>query len=188
MDITGGRIYTINNIMIIIQKPTIDDVRGIQNVFYKTWLATYPNKEVGITEEDIEERFKNRFSKENMEKRSGHYLNLPHNQTFLIAKDGLNVVGVCIFINKEEFNELQAIYVLPEYQGKGIGMMFWEKIKEFLDRNKDTIVHVAIYNKNAIFFYKKLGFVDTGKRFSDEKFKMPISGAVIPEMEMIIKK
>ena len=66
-------------------------------------------------------------------------------------------------------------------------MMFWKKAKEFFDKSKDIIVQVAIYNKQAISFYKKLGFIDTGKRFSDEKYKMPISGAVIPEIEMILK-
>jgi hypothetical protein len=35
----------------------------------------------------------------------------------------------------------------------------------------------------AIKFYAGLGFVDTGRRMSNPKFKMQ-SGAVIPEMEM----
>ncbi|MFZ2522424.1 MAG: hypothetical protein WAX44_00605 [Minisyncoccia bacterium] len=32
----------------------------------------------------------------------------------------------------------------------------------------------------------KLGFVDTGRRFNDERFRMR-SGAILPEMEMIKK-
>ncbi len=174
--------------MIRIQKPTVKDIHGIQEVFYKTWLETYPNKKFGILEEDIEERYKNRNAKENIEKRTKYLLNIPKNDLYLIAKDEEKVVGVCIFIKKEKFNELQAIYVLPKYQGKGIGRMFWGEVNKFSDKNKDIVVHLAVYNKNAMIFYTKLGFVDTGKRFRNLRFKMPVSGVVLPEMEMIIKQ
>lgn len=68
--------------------------------------------------------------------------------------------------------------------------MFWKEILKFFastDSKKDVIVHLAVYNLKAIEFYKKLGFVDTGKRFSEEAYKMPISGVIVPEMEMILK-
>jgi hypothetical protein len=45
------------------------------------------------------------------------------------------------------------------------------------------VVEVATYNTNAIKFYERLGFVDTGKRISDPKLMMK-SGAIIPVMEM----
>lgn len=51
---------------------------------------------------------------------------------------------------------------------------------------KGITVEVATYNTNAIEFYKRLGFEDTGKRFSNERLKMK-SSAVLPEMEMVIK-
>ncbi len=38
----------------------------------------------------------------------------------------------------------------------------------------------------AIRFYEKLGFVDAGKRWKDEKRKMR-SGAPLPEMEMVLR-
>ena len=173
--------------MITIEKPIKEDARGVQDVFYKTWLATYPNNEAGILKEDIEERFKNRFSVESIKNREKFFTNIPENELFLVAKDGINVVGVCVVVKRKEFNQLQAIYVLPEYQRKGIGMMFWNKAKEFFDKSKDIIVQLATYNTQAEFFYKKLGFVDTGKRFLDEKHRMSVSGVCVPEMEMIIK-
>ena len=173
--------------MITIQKPQEEDIRGVQEVYYKTWLSTYPNKEAGITKEDIEERFKNHFSEEFVNKVKKASLNVPENELYLIAKDGMSVVGVCRAIKKENFNQLQSIYVLPEYQGRGIGGMFWKEIKEFFNNGEDIIIQVATYNKQAISFYEKLGFVDNGKRLADERFKMPISGALIPEMEMVLK-
>ncbi|MFH0755608.1 MAG: GNAT family N-acetyltransferase [bacterium] len=173
--------------MIKIQKPIKEDSRGVQEVFYKTWLETYPNKEAGILKEDIEEHFKNRFSDEVIKKKEKFFMNIPKNELFLVAKDGEKVVGVCAAVIGEDFNQLRGIYVLPDYQRQVIGLLFWNKIKEFLDKDKNIIVQLVAYNKQAESFYKKLGFVDTGKRFVDETHKMSVSGKFIPEMEMIIK-
>ena len=164
---------------------TAQDAEGIQEVFYRTWLATYPNEEVGITVEDIEDRFKDRQSEEKLTKRRKEILN-PTDGIMLIAKENNEIIGLCRIGKRGDNNQLQAIYVLPEYQGRGIGKLLWSEAQKFLDSKKDTIVQVATYNENAIDFYGKLGFQDTKKRFSDEKFTMK-SGAIIPEMEMIKK-
>ena len=84
---------------------------------------------------------------------------------------------------KEEKNQLQMIYVLPEYQGKGIGKLLWNEVKKYLDKTKETYVELVTYNENAIKFYQKLGVVDTGKRFLEERFRMK-SGNILPQMEM----
>lgn len=163
-----------------------EDVRGMQEVFYRTWLATYPNEEAGITVDDIEDRYKDAFTDEALSKRAERIANPPEGEALFFAKDGDRVVGLCRIVKSEQFNRLQAIYVLPEYQGRGIGRMLWEKASKVFDSNKDIVVDVATYNKNAIDFYKKLGFEETGKQWEDEKFKMK-SGVKIPEMELIIK-
>lgn len=165
---------------ITIQKAIPEDALGIGDVFYKTWLATYPNEEFGIIKEDIEFKFKDRNNVD-----GSKYSNLPDNVIFLTAKDEGGVVGVCRLVRHENKNELKAIYVLPEYQGRGIGKMFWKEAVNFFDYAKDTIVNVVVYNKNAIEFYKSLGFVETGKVFYDETFKMQ-NGAILPETEMFI--
>ena len=173
--------------MISIQKPTKEDVENIQQVFYETWLSTYPNKEAGITVDDIEEFYKNRFSEKAIQKRLRGISNLSKDKLFLVAKDGEMVVGVCMLVKKESFNQLEAIYVLPSHQRMGVGVMFWAKAMKFFEKDKNIIVQVATYNKQAINFYKKLGFIDTGERFTEKHFKMPISGSLIPEMRLIIK-
>ena len=170
--------------MITIAKAQVDDVREIQTVFYRTWLVTYPNEEVGITVEDIEERFRERLTEKGIEKRKKIFLkNASQNEFFLVAREEGIMVGACGVGIKEEYNQLQAIYVLPEHQRKGVGRMFWDEILPLFDPEKKVIVRVATYNEKAIVFYTKLGFVDTGKRFESE-YKMPISGVCIPEMEM----
>jgi len=173
--------------MIEIRKAKREDVRIIQDVFYKTWLATYPNEKIGITKEDIEERFKKRLSKEAIQKRIEHICDMSGNYLFLVATNGDSVIGVCRLEKTADYFQIMAIYVLPEYQRNGIGKMFWEEAKKYFRKEKDIIVQVAIYNTKAISFYQKLGFTDTGKRFTEENLRMPLNGVAIPEMEMIIK-
>lgn len=173
--------------MVIITTPTKEDARGIQNVFYQTWLATYPNAELGITKEDIEESFKNAFTEKNLTELAERLTEPQEGGVVVVAKDGDRVVGICRAFIREKVNQLQAIYVLSEYQRQGVGARLWGEALKFLDKNKDTIVHVATYNTQAISFYKKLGFEDTGKRFTEERHRMLVSGVLIPEMEMLIR-
>lgn len=171
---------------ITISIATPQDAEGMVKVFYKTWLATYPNEEVGITVDDIEDRFKERFTEESIKKASEKIANPPEGSTTFIAKEGDIIVGVCRILVSEQENRIGAIYVLPEYQGKGIGKKLWEQAQKIFSLKKDTFVSVVSYNANAIEFYKRLGFEDTGKRWNDENFKMK-SGTTLPEMEMVIK-
>lgn len=167
-----------------ITSPTEEDIKGIQEVFYKSWLATYPNEELGITQDDIEERFKGSFTEEALSKR-WQRISEEVGGKLLLAKDGDKVVGLVRATFHPDKNQLQAIYILPEYQGKGIGTLLYKKAQKLFDPAKNTIVQVATYNQQAIGFYSKLGFVDNGKRWEDEKLKMK-SGVIIPQMEMEI--
>lgn len=162
------------------------DAEGITNVLYKAWLATYPNEGIGITAEDVEETYKDAFTEEKIKSQQERIANTPENQRRVVAKSGDLVVGVATMIRNEDNNQLRTIYVLPDFHGRGIGTKLWEEVKKFAVPDKDIIVQVATYNQKALDFYKKLGFVDTGKRWSDEKWRMK-SGATIPEMEMVIK-
>jgi ribosomal protein S18 acetylase RimI-like enzyme len=163
-----------------------EDALGITNVFYKAWLSTYPNAEKGVTVEDIEDSYKDEFSAEKIDNLKELIRNIPENKKRLVAKKGAMVVGACTVIRNEHNNHLRTLYILPEFQSKGIGTRLWNKAMEFLDPRKDTYVQVADYTENAINFYKKLGFVDTGKRTPQESEKLK-SGAVIVDMEMVKK-
>ena len=169
-----------------IEEAAPSDAETIQQVFYKTWLATYPNKEAGISVDDIEDRFKDRFTEQELEKRKKKMESMPPNEKHFVAKMAGKVVGTCYAKRLDDRNQLQTIYVLPEYQGSGIGSALWKQAANFFDPTKDTYVEVAVYNKGAIDFYSRIGFVDTGRRFSDPKFVMK-SGATFPEMEMCRK-
>ncbi len=173
--------------MFTINTPKTDqDIKEIQEVFFQTWMVTYPNKEHGITKEDIKEKFKDRFSSETIQKRKESLMNPAKEHQFFVARDEEKIIGVCRVTLHDDKNQLQAIYVLPEYQGKGAGYLLWQKAQEYFNPKKPTVVQVATYNTQAINFYKKLGFIDNGKRFTEERHRMPISQSLIPEMEMVL--
>ncbi len=170
----------------VIEKPKPEDAEGIRNVFDITWLATYPNEEKGIYLEDIQERINKKREEGGVEKQRKQILESKEDEILLVAKNSGEVIGVCRVIKKEDRNQLQAIYVLPDFQGKGVGKLLWSKAIEFTDHTKDTYVEVVDYNQGAINFYKNIGFTDTGRRFQDERFRMK-SGAIFTEMEMVKK-
>ena len=171
---------------IIVEEAKPEHVEGIQEVFYRTWLDTYPNEEAGITVEDIEARFKGANAEEKLAKRRADILNLQPNKKYFVALDGQKVVGICRGEKNEKENRLNAIYALPGYQAQGIGTQLWSEIKTFFDPLKDIYLGVATYNQKAIDFYSKLGFQDTGKRYTEEWTRME-SGATLPEMDMVIR-
>jgi ribosomal protein S18 acetylase RimI-like enzyme len=185
MSFEEGQLHTEHEPKIEIVAAAPEDVRGMQEVFYRTWLATYPNEKAGVTAEDVEHRFKNAFTDETFAKRAERITNPPEGERVFVAKSGNTVVGVCRIVEREAANQLQANYVLPEYQGKGVGTLLWKEAQRHFNPEKDIIVQVAAYNQNAIDFYTGLGFEDTGKRWSDKNFQMQ-SGAEIPELEMIL--
>ena len=163
-----------------------EDIKGITDVLYKAWLKAYPNEELGITVEDIEETYKDSFSEESLKKGAEKIANMSDNEHRLVVRNGEQIIGVASVVTFEDINQLKTIYILPERQGQGVGQKLWTEIKKHIDPQKNTFVELADYNVQAISFYEKLGFRDTDRRFSDDRFIMP-SGVKLPEMEMVLK-
>jgi ribosomal protein S18 acetylase RimI-like enzyme len=163
------------------------DARQIQSVLNKTWLATYPNKKIGVTVADIRYRQKGSLGSARLQKRREDIRNSAHSKKYwLVAKMGKKVVGVCGVAKEKDKNKLGTIYVLPKYQGTKIGYRLWIESRKLLNPRKRTIVHTATYNKKAVAFYRKLGFKNIGKRFMEERLRMK-SGVIIPQIEMVLE-
>lgn len=166
-----------------------EDAKGCLDVQYKASLATYPNEESGITEDDIEESFRDSLLDENIQREEDRLRSLPPNpnQQYLVAKSEGEVIGFCIVDRYEDKNQLNGIYILPEFQGKGIGRDFWNRAIEFMDQTKDTVVMVIPYNTQAIGAYQKFGFEKTGRSLDSGGTKLK-SGAILPPpIEMVLK-
>lgn len=169
-----------------IVSPVPDDALGMVNVYYNTWLETYPNAEVGITRDDIEDYYKDSFTPEALKRTRERITNPKSNQMTLVAKVEGKVVGVTCLVRDQTHNHLRTIYVLPAYQGKGVGSLLWNEVKKFVEETKPTTTHVATYNMQAISFYKKIGFKETGKLFTEERFRFK-SGNILPETELVLE-
>ncbi len=162
-----------------------EDASQLSDIFYITWVATYPNAEHGITLEDIEAHFGERKSPASIERSQKSIADTrSKGGWYFVAEIDGRAVGLCRVFVRPEHNQLQAMYVLPEFQGRGVAKALWEAARENLDPLKPTIVHVVNYNARAIAFYKKLGFRETGKTFTEERFRMK-SGAIFTETELI---
>ena len=168
---------------IVIEHVRAEDIRGIQAVMKATWLDTYPNEEANITREDIEVKVAEWDSEETIAEKEKTIPNSPENVLQLVARENGKVIGYCRAVKKEPFNKLQVIYVLPEYQGRGIGYQFASKVLEWLGTERDVALEVVKYNESAIQFYKKLGFEIIGDAHNPVA-DLP-SGATMPEFRMV---
>jgi ribosomal protein S18 acetylase RimI-like enzyme len=161
-----------------------DDVEGIIEVQKITWLATYPNEEYGITLDDIKEKD---FSSQERIKRWKKGIETQTNENHMwVAKDSKTVVGFCSTTKKDGKHEIRAIYILPDYQGKGVGRKLITAALNWLGEDKEVFINVAKYNNSSIEFYKRVGFKEIGDVASTEIAKLP-SGKIIPEIRMIKK-
>jgi len=79
-------------------------------------------------------------------------------------------------------SEIMAIYLLQDYQKKGIGFaLMQEALKKVTKR--DVVIFVLEGNINAISFYKKIGF-----EFTSHKIIQPVVGGKLVELEMLLQR
>jgi ribosomal protein S18 acetylase RimI-like enzyme len=160
------------------------DARLIQEVFYKTWLTVYPNAEAGITEDDIHDFFSKKLTDRRIAELAQHLAYPDPHHMLLAAKAGDHVVGVVRAGGDDEYNRLFALYVLPEYQGRGIGHELWGAVQYLFDSRLPTQLGVTPYNTKAIAFYEKLGFKAMHTVVYNPLFRMK-SGNIIPSIGMV---
>lgn len=92
------------------------------------------------------------------------------NTYIYIAVVSDEIAGYIKFSIKDNTAELQDLFVLDKFQGKGIDSLLMDKMTKLLESNDDlylTKIHVLKDNENAINFYIKHGFnVDKGRIFN----------------------
>lgn len=148
-----------DNIKITIAKP--EDAISIRQVQHDTWIETYPNATLGITVEAIKERVSKYILPEKIESLK-ESLSSSSQSTWIATLD-TQVIGFCTALKEEKANRVVAIYVLPQYHGKGMGKSLIQPALKWLGTKKPIEVEVASYNEQAIQFYSKYGFKKNGK-------------------------
>ncbi len=150
------------------------------------WLDNFVNAEKGISREDILAWFDENTedNKKKLSKRA-EKVNKNIDEHLWEAKDEEKVVGFAA-AKRGERNEIEAMFILPEYQGQGIGGKLMKRALKWIGNQEKIYLNVVAYNNNAIGFYKKFGFVETNKKVdSGVEFS---SGTTLPSMEMVKRK
>lgn len=76
------------------------------------------------------------------------------------------------------------MYVLPDYQGQGIGSKLIDKALKWYGDDIDIYLEVISYNQKAIDFYKRFGFEITDT-IVDDTIGLPDYIKVLPVTEMV---
>ena len=89
-------------------------------------------------------------------------LNQPTSE-FLVADDGNIITGMAFASQIDDRQtKLHQLYVLPQFQGQGVGKLLLDEIEESFFETREFILEVEEENTSAINFYKKHGFSQTG--------------------------
>jgi len=145
------------NPSIKIRPANLADVQPIFDITRTTWLDTYPNEEFGVRYGDIVAKFSD--SEKSFQKISKRIESHDNDNCGWVAESGGKIVGFSTAVRENNKGVLvKAIYVRPEYQGRGIGGELLREILKFYKNSKKFWLEVAVYNKKAIGFYEKFGF------------------------------
>lgn len=170
-----------NNLFSIVKltpEQAVSEAEKIVTIYRDVWLATYPNPQLGITREDLASRFQN--LPRMIDDWKSTILN-DNNRAVWVAKYSGQVVGFCVAKKEVNNNELEYIYILPEYQGMKLGQRLMNVALEWLGNEKTTVLYGAVYNDHAILFYKKYGFVLSTEHIPPKALP---NGKSLPSMKM----
>ncbi|WP_096271167.1 GNAT family N-acetyltransferase [Paucisalibacillus globulus] len=156
-----------------IRKARYEDIEQIQDVAKTSWNATYD----GIIPLVVQENFlKSAYNDERMKQRIDHSF-------IFVAEYNDRVVGFANFspVREDGQVELGAIYLYPEYQGKGIGSALLQQGIKDLDGIKEIYINVEKNNRIGKTFYDAKGFKIV-KEFDDD-----FDGHILKTVRMVLK-
>lgn len=132
----------------IIRKASEHDAYGVEYVASYSWLETYK----GFMPDDY---LLNRVNNIDTRKiRTEQFIS--EHDNYYVAVVNNKIVGILYFNIKDNIGYLEAIYVLKEYQGLGIGKTFFKMaLKYFIDNNINDMYLECLKGNPTINFYKK---------------------------------
>ncbi len=144
-----------------IVKVNLDDLIPLQKLSRQTFYEAFSS---GNTEENMNKYLEEGFSLDKLSRELKD-----ENTAFYFVKSADENIGYMKLnegpaqteLQKEDSFEIERIYVISDYQGKGIGRQLLEKAIQMAREKKATYIWLGVWeeNKSAIQFYKKNGFV-----------------------------
>ncbi|EKN64820.1 GNAT family N-acetyltransferase [Schinkia azotoformans] len=147
-----------------IKQCTLEDLHMLQEISYETFNETFKHQN---SPENMNAYLERAFNSKQLEKELSNI----SSQFYIVYFD--NEIAGYLKVNthdaqSEEMGneslEIERIYIKNKFQKLGLGKYLLNKAMEIaLERNKKKIwLGVWEKNENAIVFYKKMGFVQTG--------------------------
>ncbi len=146
---------------ITLTKATPTELQTLIEIGKKTFFETYAQRN---SEADMTAYLKDNFNAETITAQ----LENP-NSEFYIAWNDQQPIGYLKVnestaqtdLKEENSLEIERIYVLSSYHGKGIGQRLYEKAIEIAGQKNKTSIWLGVWEQNpkAIRFYEKNGFV-----------------------------
>ncbi|MFC7677319.1 GNAT family N-acetyltransferase [Paenibacillus sp. GCM10028914] len=147
-----------------IKKCTLEDIKALQEISIETFNNTFKEQN---SPENLTAYLDRAFTTNQLEKELSH---INSEFYFVCYNDGL-AGYLKVNINDAQSEkmgdnslEIERIYIRNKFQGKGLGKYLLNKALEIANEQNKEMVWLGVWekNENAIAFYKKMGFVQTG--------------------------
>ncbi|MEV8372021.1 N-acetyltransferase [Kribbella sp. NPDC056861] len=136
--------------MIRVRRAELDDVEAVRAVGLKTWPVAYDGL---VSDEFMQHGLAEWWSVQAVER------SIDKGITLVAVADDEQVVGMVGLGQEQGFWVMWKLYVLPEYQGQGVGKALLDAAIAALPRGVDQLLlDVLVTNEPAIGFYRKNGF------------------------------
>jgi ribosomal protein S18 acetylase RimI-like enzyme len=130
---------------------------SLVTIYRSLWLESIPSDELDITTSDVELYF-NDFD-DRVYAWKNRILVHPNRALWILENDTHETEGFAVATRKPGSYELDFLFILSAYQGRGYGRALAERCLEWLGNDEPTHLGVARHNSHAINLYEKLGFV-----------------------------
>ena len=174
-----------------IRNATVADFVSIRQIAYETWPLTFGSI---LSEAQISYMLEMMYSDSSLSKQVkelGHRFIIIDSIIDSINESEVSACGYASFqTNYGERGECKVhkIYVLPAFQGKGLGKMLLDELRTIaISENQVSLLLNVNRDNKAISFYEKYGFkifseedIDIGDGFYMNDYKMKMNLGVLP--------
>ncbi|MFT8313662.1 MAG: GNAT family N-acetyltransferase [Clostridium sp.] len=133
-------------------KAKLKDAKTIHHMQIKAFmplLERYKDFEINPANEPIEKVFGR--------------INQPSTDYYIVKSDGIVVGGIRIIKKDDKVYRVSPIFILPEYQEKGIAQKVFQIIEQIYYDAIKWELSTILQEKGNCYLYEKLGYEKTGK-------------------------
>ena len=152
LPVFGNQLLQMDNLHF--RKASVYDIDLIRNLALQIWPQTFENL---VTPQQLITMLNKKFSKSSLV----NQINQQHEFHIIYNQD--KAVGFFSISMEENVCRLHKLYIIPGFQGSGIGMEAIRHILNIYNKKQQTKLILSIHKNNeAIAFYEKAGFIITG--------------------------